>query len=76
MRAREIFETYQRFANAPPPQSLHRYAREPGVLADVVVQLMEVGIDKMQQILEIGDVVARLETILGWMRKIPPAKAT
>jgi ATP-dependent Lon protease len=73
MRAREIFETYQRFANAPPPQSLHRYAREPGVLADVVVQLMEVGIDRMQQILETGDVVARLETILGWMREVPPA---
>jgi ATP-dependent Lon protease len=76
MRAREIFETYQRFTNSAPPQSLHRYAREPGVLADVVVQLMEVGIDRMQQILETGDVVARLETILGWMREVPPAKAT
>jgi hypothetical protein len=30
----------------------------------------------MQQILEIGDVVARLETILGWMREAPPAKAS
>jgi ATP-dependent Lon protease len=76
IRAREIFETYESFAHSAPPQSLRRYAREPGVLADVVVQIMEVGIDKMQRILETGDVVARLDTILGWMREVPPAKAT
>jgi ATP-dependent Lon protease len=75
IRAREIFETYQSFANSAPPQSLRRYAREPGVLADVLVQLMEVGIDRMQQILETSDVVARLDTILGWMREAPPVKA-
>ena len=75
-RAREIFEVYPGFANSAPPQSLHRYAREPGVLADVIVQLMEVGIEKMQQVLETADVVARLETILGWMREAPPAKAS
>jgi len=46
------------------------------VLADVIVQLMEVGIEKMQQVLETADVVARLETILGWMREAPPAKAS
>ena len=73
---REIIEAYQGFANSPPPQSLYRYAREPGVLADVVVQLLEVGIEKMQQILETRDVVARLETILGWMREGSPAKAS
>ena len=75
MLTREIFEAYQGFTNTAPPQSLYRYASEPGVLADVVVQLMEVGIDKMQQVLETGDVVARLETILGWMREGSPAKA-
>ena len=76
MRTREIFEAYQGFTNSAPPQSLYRYAREPGVLADVVVQLMEVGIEKMQQALETSDVVARHETILGWMREAPPAKAS
>ena len=34
------------------------------MLADVVVQLMEVGIEKMQQIPEIRDVVVQLETRL------------
>ena len=75
MLTREIFEAYQGFTNTAPPQSLYRYAGEPGALADVVVQLMEVGIDKMQQVLETGDVVARLQTILGWMREGSPAKA-
>jgi ATP-dependent Lon protease len=75
MRTREIFEAYQGFTNSAPPQSLYRYAREPGVLADVVVQLMEVGIEKMQQVLETRDVVARLEAILGWMREVSPARA-
>jgi len=75
-RAREIFEAYESFAHAATPQSLRRYAREPGVLADVLVQLMEVGIHRMQQILETGDVVARLDTILGWMREPTSAKAT
>lgn len=74
-RSREIFEAYQSFAHTAPPQSLYRYAREPGVLANVVVQLMETGIERMQQILETGDVVARLETILGWMRESSPARA-
>jgi ATP-dependent Lon protease len=46
------------------------------VFADVVVQLMEVGIEKMQQILETRDVVARLDAILGWMRAASPAKAS
>ncbi|RZN32952.1 LON peptidase substrate-binding domain-containing protein [Bradyrhizobium sp. Leo121] len=73
---REIFEAYQGFTNTVLPPSLYRYAREPGVLADVLAQVLEVGIEKMQQILEIPDVVARLETILGWMRAGAPAKAS
>jgi uncharacterized protein len=73
---REIFEAYRSSTNTVPPQSLYRYAGEPGVLADVVVQLLEVGVEKMQQALEIRDVVARLETILGWMRAGAPAKAS
>jgi ATP-dependent Lon protease len=68
-----IFEAYQAYTHTAPPQSLYRYSREPGVLADVVAQLMEVGIEKMQKILETSDVVARLETILAWMKAGPPA---
>ena len=33
-------------------------------------------IEKMQQILETRDVVARLDAILGWMRAASPAKAS
>jgi uncharacterized protein len=73
--AREIFETYRSSTNTVP-QSLYRYAGEPGVLADVVVQLLEVGVEKMQQALEIRDVVARLETILDWMRAGTPGTAS
>jgi ATP-dependent Lon protease len=63
---------YQAYTHTTPPQSLYRYSREPGVLADVVAQLMEVGIEKMQTILETNDVVERLETILAWMKAGPP----
>jgi ATP-dependent Lon protease len=71
---RELFNAYESYASTPAPQSLYRYAREPGALADVVVQLMEIGIEKTQQILETSDVVARLEIILGWMKAGPPAE--
>jgi ATP-dependent Lon protease len=72
-RMREIFDAYQAYTRTPPPYALHRYSREPGVFADVVVQLMEVGIEKTQQILETNDVVARLEFILAWMKDRPPS---
>jgi ATP-dependent Lon protease len=68
---REIFDAYHSFTNAAPPQSLYRYSREPGVLADVLVQILEFGIERTQQILETSDVVVRLETILAWMRALP-----
>jgi uncharacterized protein len=71
-RMRAIFDAYQTYTRAPPPYALHRYSREPGVFADVVVHLMEVGIEKTQQILETNDVVARLESILGWIKDGPP----
>jgi ATP-dependent Lon protease len=73
---RELFSAYEGYANTPAPQSLYRYAREPGVLADVVAQVMEVGIEKTQQILETSDVVARLEILLGWMRTGAPVAAS
>jgi uncharacterized protein len=71
-RMREIFDAYQAYTRTPPPFALHRYSREPGVFADVVIQLMEVGVGKTQQILETNDVIARLEIILGWMNDGPP----
>jgi ATP-dependent Lon protease len=73
---RELFNTYEGYAKTAAPQSLYRYAREPGVLADVVIQLMEVGVEKTQRILETSDVVTRLETILDWMRTNTPVTAS
>lgn len=74
-RTREIFEAYQSFTNTAPPPSLYRYASEPGVFADVLAQVLDLGIEKTQQILETPDVVMRLETILGWLRAGAPARA-
>jgi ATP-dependent Lon protease len=42
--------------------------REPGLLADAVAPLLSIGIARKQQILEITDVVTRLETILDVMK--------
>jgi len=41
---------------------------EASLLADSVVQLLSIGIDKKQQLLETSDVVVRLEAILELMR--------
>ncbi|SDT48416.1 LON peptidase substrate-binding domain-containing protein [Bradyrhizobium canariense] len=41
---------------------------EPGGLADAVAPLLSIGIDRKQQLLETGDVVARLEAILELMK--------
>ena len=57
---------------APPPTYLRGLSREPGVFADVAVQLVKMDVDKMQQMLEIGDVVTRLEMVLAWMKAAPP----
>ena len=40
----------------------------PGMLADLVAPLLSAGIDQRQQLLEITDVVARLEKILELLR--------
>jgi ATP-dependent Lon protease len=68
---REILDAYQGYAKTPVPTYLRGYSHEPGVFADVTVQLLKLGIEKMQQALEISDVVTRLETILGWMKAGP-----
>jgi ATP-dependent Lon protease len=40
----------------------------PGILADSVAPLLSVGIDQRQQLLEITDVVTRLEKILELLK--------
>jgi ATP-dependent Lon protease len=72
-KVREILDAYEGYTKAPTPAYLRMYSREPGVFADVAVQLLKVGIDKMQEMLETSDVVRRLETILAWMKAGPPS---
>jgi ATP-dependent Lon protease len=70
-QVREILDAYETYAKAPPPTYFRGLSREPGVFADVAVQLVKMDIDKMQQMLEISDVVTRLETVLAWMKAEP-----
>jgi ATP-dependent Lon protease len=72
-RVREILDAYEGYAKTPTPAYLRMYSGEPGVFADVAVQLLKVGMDKMQQLLEISDAVTRLDTILAWMKAGPPS---
>jgi uncharacterized protein len=70
-RMRDILDAYQDYAKTPAPAYLRGYSQEPGVFADVAVQLLKVDIEKKQQALETNDVVTRLETILAWMKTEP-----
>jgi len=70
-RMREILDAYQDYAKTPAPAYLRGYSQEPGVFADVTVQLLKVDIEKKQQALEMSDVVTRLDTILTWMKAEP-----
>jgi ATP-dependent Lon protease len=72
-RMREILDAYQGYSKAVVPPFLYGHSQEPGVFADVAVQLLRLGIEKTQQVLEISDVVERLETILAWMKSGPAA---
>lgn len=64
-----LMEAYRAYARVPQPQALYRYSGEPAVLANLVAQLITDDIDKLQQLLEINDVVACLETVLGWLKE-------
>ncbi|TPL01857.1 MULTISPECIES: LON peptidase substrate-binding domain-containing protein [unclassified Mesorhizobium] len=46
----------------------------PGLLADSVAQLLSIGIDEKQQILETSDVVARLEKVLDLINTAQPGQ--
>jgi uncharacterized protein len=72
-RIREILDAYPDCTRTPVPAYLRGYTQEPGVFADVAVQLLKVGIERLQKALETSDVVTRLETILAWMKAGPPA---
>jgi ATP-dependent Lon protease len=65
---REVLLFYPAYANTAVPPYLYGYSQEPGVLADMIAQLLKVDIDKKQQVLETSDVVTRLETVLAWMK--------
>jgi ATP-dependent Lon protease len=78
--SRAVLDAYLIYAKidfSPPlqgPQTRFRlpYVGDPSLLADSIAPSLSVGIDKKQQILETGDVVTRLETILELMDR-PPA---
>jgi uncharacterized protein len=67
-RVREVLDAYQSYTKNAAPAYLRGYSQEPGVFADVAVQLLKVSLEKAQQALEIGDVVKRLEMILELMK--------
>ena len=72
-RMRDVIDAYEGYAKTAAPPYLHGHAQEPGVFADVAAQTLKFGIERTQQVLETGDVVTRLETILGWMKEGPPS---
>lgn len=71
-----VFDAYRVYANIDlsslPLQQRVRFGlpstENPGLLADTVAQLLSIGIDQKQRLLETGDVVTRLEKILDLMK--------
>lgn len=75
--ARAVLDGYRAYAKLPP--GIEGLFRLPGVenpttLADTVAPSLSVDIDKKQQILETGDVVKRLQTILDVMSAGTPSQ--
>jgi ATP-dependent Lon protease len=68
--SRQVLDGYEAYSNAPSAR-FQGYVAHPGMLADAIapmLQLLSIGIEKMQQLLETNDVVKRLETILELMK--------
>ena len=68
--ARQVLDAYEAFANASSARFLSYHA-DPGMLADAIaplLQMLSIGLEKMQQLLETVDVVKRLEMILELMQ--------
>jgi ATP-dependent Lon protease len=80
--SRAVLDAYQIYADVDfsslPPGPRARYGLpsigDPSLLADTVAPSLSIGIEKMQQLLETSDVVARLETILDLMKAGRPTK--
>jgi ATP-dependent Lon protease len=76
--SRTVLDAYMIYAkidlSLPPEGPRTRfhlpYVGDPGMLADSIAPSLSVGIDKKQQLLETGDVVTRLETLLGLMDRL------
>jgi len=72
-RMQEVLEAYPSYTSTAVPPYLHGYSQEPGVLADLIAQQLKGDMEKKQQALETSDVVARLDTILAWIKAGPPS---
>jgi ATP-dependent Lon protease len=78
--SRAVLEAYQIYANvdfsdlarATQTRFGLPHIGDPGMVADSIAPMLSIGIDKRQQLLETGDVVTRLETLLELMDR-PPA---
>jgi ATP-dependent Lon protease len=74
--SRAVLDAYQVYANVDysnMPWTLQSRLLlpsigDPGELADTVASLLSAGLDQRQHLLETGDVVTRLETILELMK--------
>jgi uncharacterized protein len=71
--SRAALDAYQAYAHvdlAAPPQVLTILPRlrAPGMLADTLAQLLRIGIDGRQELLETVDPVTRLEKVLALMK--------
>jgi ATP-dependent Lon protease len=78
--SRMVLDAYRIYANVDlsslPVRQRVRFglpsAENPGLLADTVAQLLSIGIDDKQQLLETSDVVARLEKVLELLSTARP----
>jgi ATP-dependent Lon protease len=74
--SRAVLDAYQVYAKVdfsdlpPGPRARHGLPSigDPSLLADTVAPLLAIGVDEMQRLLEMSDVVRRLEMILELMK--------
>lgn len=69
--AGKAVEAYQHPLSSPPQdifQDIFPLIRDPSALADKIAQVLPIGIDRRQELLATGDVIARLEKILELMK--------
>jgi uncharacterized protein len=72
-RMREVLDAYPSYTSTAVPPYLYGYSQEPGVLADLIAQQLKGDMEQKQQALETRDVVARLDTVLAWIKAGPPS---